>query len=190
MKSISIVYFSSTGNTHHMAEAVAQGAGSVPETAVSLHRIAGKQIIDGRFKDETVLRQLDTADAIIFGSPTFMGDVAGEMKCFLDSAGSRWFSRAWVDKLAAGFTVSAGLSGDKFHTLVTFSVFAAQCGMIWISHNSVDYGPSGTNRLGSSLGAMGQAAQTPPEPADISAGHALGQRVASLARRFTSAGSP
>jgi len=188
MKKISVVYFSGTGHTARMAEAVAAGAGSVPGATALLHPIAGSDIVEGRYKNEAVLETLDGSDAIILGSPTYMGDVAGQMKCFLDAAGSRWFSRAWVDKVAAGFTVSGGLSGDKFHTLVSFAVFAAQCGMIWVGHGSVDYGPEGTNRLSSSLGAMGQAGQEPPDQApnaaDLSAGHALGARVAAITLRL------
>jgi NAD(P)H dehydrogenase (quinone) len=188
MKQISIVYFSGTGHTQKMAEAVASGAAAVAGTTVRLHPIVGRDIVEGRYKNDALLAELDGSAAIIFGSPTYMGDVAGQMKCFLDAAGSRWFSRAWVDKVASGFTVSGGLSGDKFHTLVSFAVFAAQCGMIWVGHGSVDYAPEGTNRLGSSLGAMGQAGQEPPEEApnaaDLSAGRALGERVATIALRL------
>lgn len=184
MKNLSIVYFSGTGHTQQMAEAVADGARSVPGITVQLLRIEGKDIVEGRYRNEALIAQLDGSDAVLFGSPTYMGDVAGQMKCFLDAASTRWFSRAWVDKLAGGFTVSAGASGDKLHALQTFALFAAQCGMLWIGHNSMDFGPDGTNRLGSALGAMGQEAEGGVHPADRTAGQALGARAARCALRW------
>lgn len=47
-------------------------------------------IKNGRFENEEFLNKLDTADSIIFGSPTYMGMVSGQMKCFLDATSSRW----------------------------------------------------------------------------------------------------
>ncbi len=188
MKNVSIVYFSGTGHTAQMAEAVAAGARSVANINVTLIAISGDDILKGRYTNQGAFAALDSADAIIFGSPTYMGDVAGQMKCFLDAGGSRWYNRAWVNKLAAGFTVSSGPSGDKLHTLQTFIIFSMQCGMLWVSHNEMPGDPTGPNRLSSYSGAMGQAGQEPPteapNAADKSAGTALGKRVAEAALRW------
>jgi NAD(P)H dehydrogenase (quinone) len=189
MKTVSIVYFSGGGHTAKMAEAVAVGARSVAGVSANLIALRGEDIVQGRYTNDAVFAQLDGSDAIIFGSPTYMGDVAGQVKCFLDAGGSRWYNRAWVDKLAAGFTVSSGPSGDKLHTLQTFMIFAMQCGMVWVSHNEMPLGPESKNRLSSYSGAMGQAGQEPPETApnaaDRSAGEALGARVAQATLRWS-----
>lgn len=171
-----------------MAEAVVAGARSVVGINVNLLAISGDDITKGRYVNDALFAQLDASDAIILGSPTYMGDVAGQMKCFLDAGGSRWYSRGWVDKLAAGFTVSGGPSGDKLHTLQTFFIFAMQCGMVWVSHNEMPGDPNGKNRLSSYSGAMGQAGQEAPDvapnAADKSAGVALGARVAAAVLRW------
>ena len=79
-----------------------------------------------------MLAQLDASDAIIFGSPTYMGGPAAQFKALADATGERWYRGAWRDKLAAGFTVSSGPSGDKLSTLHYFFTLAMQHGMIWI----------------------------------------------------------
>src|SRR5260370_23785484 len=77
---------------------------------------------------------LDASDAIIFGCPTYMGSGSARMKAFMeDSLHPQFLERRWQDKLAAGFTNSAGMSGDKLCTLQQLAGFAAQHGMIWIS---------------------------------------------------------
>lgn len=189
MKTISIVYYSGSGHTAKMAEAVAKGAGAVADTSVNLLRIEGSDLVEGRFKNDALLAKLDASDAIIFGSPTYMGNVAGQFKCFADATAERWFGRQWADKVAAGFTVSGGLSGDKLNTLVYLAILAAQHGMIWIGNNVNAIGDEqGRNRLSSYLGVMGQAMQEPPEEApneaDKLTGEHLGQRVAEFAARL------
>ena len=188
MKTVSIVYFSGSGHTTKMAEAVVAGVKSVANVNAELVAISGDDIVKGRWANDAVLAKLDASDGVIFGSPTYMGDVAGQMKCFLDAGASRWYNRAWVDKLAAGFTVSSGPSGDKLHTLQTFVIFAMQCGMVWVGHGELPFDPAGPNRLSSYTGAMAQAGQEPPETApsavDKSAGTALGKRVAQAVLRW------
>ncbi|WP_030376767.1 flavodoxin family protein, partial [Streptomyces rimosus] len=56
---------------------------------------------------------LDAADAIVFGSPTYMGTASGAFHVFAEATSKRWATRAWQDKLAAGFTNSGSKSGDK-----------------------------------------------------------------------------
>ncbi len=193
MTTVAIIYHSGTGHTEKMAEAVAKGASSVQGIDVKLLAITPEQIVGGRWKDETVIQQLDTADAIIFGSPTYMGSVSGQFKAFADATGQKYFSRAWQDKIAAGFTVSGGLSGDKLNTLITMSVLAAQLGMIWVGLGETQYtNDQGINRLGGHLGAMGQALQEPvdvtPNAEDKLTGESLGKRVAEITKRFSHGG--
>jgi NAD(P)H dehydrogenase (quinone) len=192
MTTVSIVYHSGTGHTAKMAEAVAKGASSVAGVQTHTIAISGKDIVDGRFKQEGLLAQLDASDAIIFGSPTYMGGPSGQFKCFADATGERWFKSAWRDKLAAGFTVSGGPSGDKLSTLHYFFTLAMQHGMVWVGQAETPLNDKGINRLSSYSGVMGQAMMEPPEDAPNAAdkltGEIFGRRVAEAAKRWQRAG--
>ena len=188
MKKIAIVYFSGTGHTAQMAEAVCKGASGAPGVQASLLPIDGRAVKDGRFQDDNLLSRLAEADAIIFGSPTYMGGAAGQFKAFADATGGIWHARQWKDKLAAGFTHSGSPSGDKLATLQYFSVLAAQHGMIWIGNaEPLSNSPDGLqiNRVNSSLGVMGYGnheAGAPPQvdPGDLRTADSLGLRVATF----------
>jgi len=188
---VKVVFHSGSGNTKALADAVQKGAAGNAES--ELMEIKGEQIIEGRFKDDAFLARLDQADAIIFGSPTYMGMVSGQMKCFLDATSSRWMSGSWNSKLAAGFTTSLGLSGDKQSTLSYLVTVACQHGMIWISSDSPnslftgDAMDTATNRPSSSTGVMSQVNFGPdfkPTIGDLKTGELLGARVAILASKF------
>jgi NAD(P)H dehydrogenase (quinone) len=189
---IAIIYFSGTGHTHLMAEAIAHAANQVQDTHVDLLRITGEQIVNGRWQDDTFLTKLNAADAIIFGSPTYMGGVAAQFKAFVDAASGIWFQQGWKDKLAAGFTHSGSPSGDKQGTLIYMAINAAQHNMIWITHGEMANPENGINRLGSYLGVMGQSnldmSGKPVEidPGDRLTSEKLGIRVANMANQFRS----
>jgi NAD(P)H dehydrogenase (quinone) len=188
MTTLSIIYFSGSGHTTKLAEAVQKGAASVAGVNVNLIAISGDDIIKGRYKSDTAFAQLDASDAIIFGSPTYMGGPAAQFKAFADATGERWFKSAWRDKLAAGFTVSSSPSGDKFSTLQYFHTLAMQHGMIWIGLGEMPMQPNGVNRLGSFSGATAQAGFDSPEVApnaeDKLSGELHGQRVATFAAKL------
>lgn len=185
---VAIVYFSGSGHNLKMAEAVAKGASSVPGVKASLVAIKGDDIIQGRWKNDSILAQLDSADAIIFGVPTYMGGPAAQFKAFADATSERWFMRKWVNKVAAGFTVSAGPSGDKLSTLHYLFTLAMQHGMIWVGQGEIPFNDKGINRLGSYSGTMGQAFTEPPEVApneqDKLTGEVFGRRVAEATGRW------
>ena len=182
MPAIAIVYHSGYGHTQRMAQAVAEGSGG--------------QLIaidaDGNLP-EGGWEQLKDADAIIFGSPTYMGSVSWQFKKFADASSKQWYAQAWKDKLAAGFTNSAGLSGDKLSTLNTLFALAMQHGMIWVSQGLM---PANTkaatrkdvNNLVSYSGAM---AQSPSDGSaddmhagDLETARLFGRRVADVAAKF------
>jgi NAD(P)H dehydrogenase (quinone) len=185
MTSIAIVYHSGFGHTFSVAEAVAQGAAQVAGTQV--HLIPADQA-------EAKADVLNGADAIIFGSPTYMGSVSAKFKEFMEWSSKTWYGQGWKDKLAAGFTVSASQSGDKLAVLQQLSVFAAQHGMIWVGldllpgNNNSKGSVEDLNRLGSFLGAMAQAnADQGPEgvtEADKKTAAHLGMRVAQASVRW------
>lgn len=153
-KSVIVLYHSGYGHTEALAQSVAKGVASAQGVAVTLMK-ADEDALDWD--------ALAAADAVIFGSPTYMGSVSAQFKSFMDASSKVWFEQGWKDKLAAGFTVSASMSGDKLNTLIQLSVFAAQHGMVWVGAGELPGGNSSTssqedvNRLGSTLGLMAQA---------------------------------
>lgn len=192
MSVIAIVYHSGSGKTKRIAEAIAAGAGEVPGASAKVLAIVGEHITKGRYENEALLTELDSASAIVFGSPTYMGMVSGQFKAFADATGGRWYHGTWKNKLAGGFTTSGSPSGDKQGTLLYLATLAAQHQMLWVgsdSPNGVYAGQAveqATNRLGSYLGVMSQIAPTPegvPTPGDLATAGAYGKRIASLALR-------
>jgi multimeric flavodoxin WrbA len=183
MAKVAVVYHSGFGHTKVLAEAVARGAASVAGTKVDLVPIA---------EAETRQADIDGADAIIFGSPTYMGDVSGPFKVWADSTAKTWFGQGWKDKLAAGFTNSNSPSGDKLNTLQSMWTLAMQHGMHWVSLGLMPQTQKDgmvLNRLGSFGGVMSTALNEAPGPAnpsvdDQTTGEYLGRRVAELAKKL------
>jgi len=188
MPTVSVIYFSGSGHTAKLAEAINKGAAAVAGVQTNLIAINGDDIAKGRYKNDEVFAKLDASDAIIFGSATYMGGPAAQFKAFADATGGRWFSSAWKDKIAAGFTVSMSPSGDKLNTLHYFFTLAMQHGMVWIGQPEMPLQPNGVNRLGSNSGVMGQAGQESPDIApsegDKLTGELLGKRVAEFALKL------
>lgn len=177
-----VVYHSGYGHTHRVAEAVAEGAagtliaidpeGNIPESAW-----------------ETLL----AADAIVFGSPTYMGGPSWQFKKFADDSSKPWFAETWKDKIFGGFTNSASLNGDKLNTLQYFVLLAGQHGGIWVSlaikpSNVKASKRDDPNRIGSYIGPMAQSdADAAPEEmseGDLETARRYGVRVAEIAGRF------
>ncbi|MFI2610299.1 flavodoxin family protein [Kitasatospora sp. NPDC018619] len=176
---VALAYHSGYGHTAVLAEAVARGAAAAGAEVVT---IAVDTITEEQWA------RLDAADAIVFGSPTYMGTASGAFHTFAEATSKRWFTDAWKDKVAAGFTNSGSKSGDKAATLGFFQTLAAQHGMTWVNlglkpgWNSTTSSENDLNRLGFFSGA---AASSPvdagPEgvhKADIATAEHLGERVA------------
>lgn len=182
---VSIVYHSGFGHTKALAEAVRDGAASAGSDAALMT------------VDAVDWERLSASDAIVFGTPTYMGGPSAAFKKFMEDSSKTWMAQGWKNKIGAGFTVSASQSGDKLNTLVDLSVFAAQHGMVWVGldllpgNNSSKGSPADLNRLGSFLGAMAQAnADQGAEgvtDSDRRTVRHLGRRVAEAARRWSAA---
>ncbi len=192
MVQLIVVYHSGYGHTQKQAEAVYQGAAEVEGIEAQLLTTA-EAIAN--------LDALDAADAIIFGCPTYMGNVSAAMKEFQEVASQKWFAQAWQDKIAGAFTNSSSFSGDKLNTLVALTINALQHGMIYVgtammpaasdpdSMNSLaGPGPEVTNRVGSFVGPMASSMQVDPPEApssgDLATASAYGRRVAEIALQF------
>ena len=194
MTNVSIVYHSGYGHTKKQAEAVHEGVKSVAETRVELLAIdAEGNLPDGAWD------KLAATDCIIFGTPTYMGAASWQFKKFADASSKPWFSQAWKDKLAAGFTNSASMNGDKLSTLHYLFTLAMQHSMVWVGTgmlpaNSKAAQRNDINYLGSFAGLMSQSPSdaTPEEgplPGDLATARAFGQRVAEIARRWKTSAS-
>lgn len=186
MIKIAVVYHSGYGHTGAQAEAVARGAKKVAGAEVNL-------LTSEEAQNQWEL--LKESDAIIFGSPTYMGSASAQFKAFMDASSKAWYTRDWQDKVAAGFTTSASQSGDKLNTLMQLTIFAAQHGMIWVGqdllpgNNSSKGSVNDLNRLGSFLGAMAQAnsdqsADIAPIQSDLLTAEHLGMRVAIITKKL------
>ena len=180
MKRVAIVYFSGYGHTKKIAEHIRIGVEKLQNIYANLLNV--DEIHD--------VNDLNEYGAIVFGSPTYMGSVPYQFKRFMDDASKIWLTQSWKNKLAAGFTNSGALSGDKFNVLMQFCTFACQQGMLWLSlgieNTSAQYASDENsnvlNRLGSSLGLMTQSDNdipdlTPPS-GDKKTAELFGQRIA------------
>ncbi len=182
MSKIVVVFHSGYGHTLRMAQAVAAGA-----DAELLAIDADGNLPEGGWE------VLADAQAIIFGSPTYMGNVSWQFKKFADASSKPWFVQAWKDKLAAGFTNSAGLNGDKLSTIYTLFTLAMQHSMIWVSQGLMPANTKATTRhdVNNLVSYSGAMAQSPSDgsAADMSSGdletaRLFGQRVAQQVERL------
>lgn len=182
MPTVVVIYHSGYGHTQRMAQSVAEGAGA---DLVAID--ADGNLPEGGWE------ALNAADAIIMGSPTYMGSVSWQFKKFADASSRPWYTQAWKDKLFAGFTNSASMDGDKMSTLNYLFTLAMQHGGIWVGQgvlpsNSRAAQRNDANYLGSYSGAV---AQSPSDaganemlPGDLETARNFGQRVADVAARF------
>lgn len=185
MPQVAIVYFSKTDVTGQLAKAIASGAKQESGITVFEHRIDGQEIIEGRFENDRLFEQLKLCDAIIFGSPTYMGNVSAQFKAFADASSDHWQCQLWSEKLAAGFTSGTGLNGDQSNTLQYMATLASQHGMLWVNVDA-SYGSENStlNRLGCQLGALAQSTSNVVHEVDIATARHLGRRVAKLTLRL------
>jgi multimeric flavodoxin WrbA len=182
MSKIAIVYHSGYGHTKKVAEAVAEGSGG---TLIAIDAEGNLTADDWA--------SLAAADAIIFGSPTYMGAASWQFKKFADASSKVWFTHGWKDKLAAGFTNSASLNGDKASTLNYFVTLSQQHAMIWagtgmMPANSKAATRADINNLGASIGLMtaspSDASTDEMIAGDIATAKAFGARIKAVAARW------
>ncbi len=182
-----MVYHSGFGHTTNQAKAIIHGIDEVENVTANLIGIDK----DGEITDADWLA-LDESDAIIFGSPTYMGMASWQFKKFADATSKRWVTQTWKNKVAAGFTNSASMNGDKHSTLHYFMTLAMQHSMLWVGTGLM---PSNTksaqrddiNYLGSFAGLMAQSpsdagTDEAPTSGDIVTAKAFSERVATVTR--------
>lgn len=185
MVKIAIVFHSATGTTKKLAEAVANGAVSVSGVEIVNVDILGTDIVEGRYRNNALIEQLKNVDAMIFGSPTFMGCVSAQFKAFADATGELWAEQAWSSKIAGGFTIGSNLSGDQLNTIQYMQIFANQHGMLWVSLDIPgNCDTQGRNRLGAQSGLIAHSKDGELNEIDLSTAHYLGQRIATITKKL------
>ena len=192
MTQVAVLFHSGYGHTLKQAEAVRDGAAEAAGVHAELVPIdAQGELPEGAWE------RLSKADAIVFGSPTYMGGPSWQFKKFADASSKVWGAQGWKDKVAAGFTNSASINGDKGATLSYLFTFAMQHSMLWVGtglmpSNSKAAQRSDVNWLGSFSGAMAQSPsdaspEEGPLPGDLETARLFGRRVAETASRWRAA---
>ncbi len=138
MAKVLVLYYSMYGHIETMAHRVAEGAKSIPGTEVTVKRIPETMDAEafaaaGGKTDQAadIAKPEDLADydAIIFGTPTRFGNMAGQMRTFLDQTGGLWAKGALAGKVASVFT-STGTGGGQEQTITSTWITLAHHGMV------------------------------------------------------------
>lgn len=143
MVKVYIVFYSMYGHTYRLAEAVAEGAREVEGVEVKLFQVpelvpedilekSGAKEARKAFSHIPVIKpeELAEADGIIFGTPTRFGNMAAQMRNFLDQTGKLWMEGALVGKVGSVFTSTATQHGGQETTIVSFHYTLLHHGMI------------------------------------------------------------
>jgi NAD(P)H dehydrogenase (quinone) len=166
MTKVLVLYYSSYGHIEAMAAAVAKGAASVPGTEVSVKRVpelVPKEIAaaSGIKLDQqapiATPDELAEYDAIIFGTPTRFGNMAAQMRNFLDQTGGLWFTRALVGKVGSVFVSTASQHGGQETTITSFHTTLLHHGMVIVG---LPYTFEGNAEMGEISGGTPYGAST------------------------------
>jgi NAD(P)H dehydrogenase (quinone) len=202
MAKVSVVFYSTYGHVYTMAEAVAEGARSagaevtlfqVPESMPDavLEKIGAKAARQA-FAHVPVMDpdQLPEADAVVFGTPTRFGNMAGQMRNFLDRTGNLWMKGSLIGKVGSAFTSTASQHGGQETTLTSFHTTLLHLGMVIVG---VPYSCkelvnmdeiSGGTPYGASTLAGGDG-KRPPSANELAIARFQGKHVAEIAARLT-----
>lgn len=198
MTRILVLYYSSYGHIRTLAQAEAEGASSIPGTSIDIRRVpetvpASIRQQAGFVDDNTPvvnLADLETYDAIIFGTPTRFGMMAGQMKSFLDQAGGLWARNALVGKVAAVFTSTGSQHGGHEATLLSTQIPLQHFGMLVVGLPYSFAGQKTSDEIiggapyGAGTIAGADGSRTPTEN-DLAGAHFQGAYVARIATRIS-----
>jgi NAD(P)H dehydrogenase (quinone) len=199
---ILIVYYSTYGHVHKMAEAIAEGVGQVVDAEAFLRRVPETLPEDVLEKMGAVdaqqtqahipvctVDELADADAVIFGTPTRFGNMCGQMRQFLDATGGLWAQGALVGKVGSVFTSSATQHGGQESTILSFHVSLLHHGFVIVG---LPYAFQGQMRIdevtgGSPYGAStiaGGSGERMPSENELAAARFQGKHVAEIAKKL------
>lgn len=194
MTRILVLYYSSYGHVRALAEAEVEGARSVPGVLVDLRRVpetvplsvrqrAGFQVDD---TPEMAVEELPQYDAIILGTPTHFGTMAGAVKQFIDQAGGLWARNALAGKVGAVFTSTGSQHGGHEMTVLSTYIPLLHFGMVIVGMPYTFKGQTRDDEIvgGSPYGAgtiAGTDGSRQPTATDLSGARFQGQHVARVA---------
>ena len=202
MSKVLILFYSRTGNTAALADAIAEGAKSVRFAEVDVRRIddlapasvrdaipdwkSSHETLAGKYQTFSDVNALADYDAIILGSPTRYGIMSAELKNVLDQTGPLWQKGALVNKVGAAFTSVATQHGGHETTLWSMMTPMANLGMILVPPG---YSDAVMFAGGSPYGATATTGGGAPGAADLAAARHQGKRVAEVTGWITHARS-
>jgi NAD(P)H dehydrogenase (quinone) len=167
---VSVVFYSMYGHIYQMAEAVAAGAREVASAEVNVYRVpelvpdealekSGAKAAQQTFAHVPIIRpdQLPEADAIIFGTPTRFGNMAAQLRNFLDQTGGLWASGALIGKVGSVFTSTATQHGGQESTILSTHITLLHQGMVIVG---VPYSEPRLSTIGEMMGGSPYGAST------------------------------
>ena len=198
MARILVLYYSAYGHVERMAQAVAEGARSVPGTEVALKRVpelvpeeaarkAGMKL--AQQAPVATVDELANYDAILFGTPTRFGNMTAQMRNFLDQTGGLWMKGALVGKVGSVFASTATQHGGQETTLTSFHATLLHQGMIIVG---LPYSFAGLTRMDEISGGTPYGATTlakpdgsrQPSENELEGARFQGRHVAEIAARL------
>ncbi len=197
-----IVYYSTYGHVHKMAEAIAEGVKQVDGAEAIMRRAPetlSNEILEKMGAVEAqqafanvpvcTVEELASADAVIFGTPTRFGNMCGQMRQFLDATGQLWAQGALVGKVGSVFTSSATQHGGQESTILSFHISLLHHGFVIVG---LPYAFQGQMRIdeitgGSPYGAStiaGGSGERMPSENELDAARFQGSHVAQIASKL------
>ncbi len=200
---VAVVFYSLYGHIYTLAQAVAEGAGEVKGTEVTLLRVPetlSEEVISlqGALDFQKSMSSipvatpadLESADAIIFGTPTRFGNMIGQMRQFLDSTGGLWAKGALVGKVGSVFVSSATQHGGQESTILSFHTTLLHHGMVIVGLPYSFQGQmilseiTGGSPYGASTITGGDGSRMPSEN-ELAAARFQGRHVAEIALKLS-----
>ena len=200
---ILVVYYTMNGHTHRLAEAVAEGARQVGGAEAVLRRVpetlspadrkrrGASEEAGGIFADVPICtpEELEVADAVIFGTPSYLGNMSGQMRTFLDSTGDLWRKNALVGKVGSVFVSSGSQHGGQEAAILSFIPTLLHLGMIVVglpytfeSQRRIDEVAGGSPYGASTI--TGRAGERWPSETELAAARFQGKHVAEISSRL------
>jgi NAD(P)H dehydrogenase (quinone) len=197
-----ILYYSTYGHIHKMAEAIAEGVGEVKGAEPAMRRVPetlSDEILQnmGAVDSQRAMAnvpvctvdELTSADAVIFGTPTRFGNMCGQMKQFLDATGQLWAQGALVGKVGSVFTSSATQHGGQESTILSFHIPLLHHGFVIVGLPYSFQGQMGIEEVtgGSPYGAStiaGGSGERMPSENELDAARFQGRHVAQIASKL------
>jgi NAD(P)H dehydrogenase (quinone) len=200
---VQVIFYSMYGHIYKMAQAIAEGAKQVPGAEVSIYQVAelisddvlekyGARAARASFADVPIasVDKLPEADAIIFGTPTRFGNMAAQMRNFLDQTGSLWMKGALVGKVGSVFASTATQHGGQETTITSFHTTLLHQGMIIVGVPYAEQGlmhmdqVSGGTPYGATTMAGTDGSRQPTEN-ELKIARYQGKHVTEIARKLS-----